>query len=610
MHVKYVPHFTVVVTAVMAVIATLSIMGAASAQSHMPAYERPGALACSSKCVGDPINTGSGNLYEEYVDYSSKGPYPLVFYRAYNNMVAEENLSPDGAFENLGRGWSTNVDRHLFITMNPLPPGKTQVGPCMIQGQAYMCPPADPTSNRPYVIGITLWRKDGGQGIFYYDGLGKPAIGTKFNSERGTSGELQITSVSAANRVTGYLYTCVGGDEDPTCTDGEREAYDGTGRLLYTEDEKGLRQSYQYDAAGALVSVTDPFGRKLRFAYDSQRRLQTLTDPAGGTITYAYDSIGNLATVTFQDQTQTRYIYEDVANPHSLTGVIDQDGNRYVTWQFDQQGRAISSTLADGIDQVRVIYNPGGSADVIEPERPDRHLTFTSINGKQMMTTSSAPCQNCNVKAITYDKNGFIDSETDFQGNTTQYSHDAAGREISSSPQDADTESPPLPGYDAHGLLVSLTYPDGSKTGFSYDSQGNVSAIKDSKGRVVRFPRYDAHGNPLSIIDEHGVETTLVYDPEQHLISRTAAGRKTEYRYDGAGQLTKVIVPGGAYVEYEYIAAHRLTNIKDSLGDTISFTLNGHGWPIGEHVFNNAQPNLTPKQIIDQMDSLIRPKNN
>lgn len=69
------------------------------------------------QCSGDPINTGSGNIHEEAVDYRGSGSFPLVFSRVYNSVLATESYSPNQASinEDMGLGWSTNVGAHLFI---------------------------------------------------------------------------------------------------------------------------------------------------------------------------------------------------------------------------------------------------------------------------------------------------------------------------------------------------------------------------------------------------------------------------------------------------------------------------------------------------------------
>ena len=43
----------------------------------------------------------------------------------------------------------------------------------------------------------------------------------------------------------------------------------------------------------------------------------------------------------------------------------------------------------------------------------------------------------------------------------------------------------------------------------------------------------------------------------------------TGFDYDNAGQLVKVTLPDDGFLRYQYDAAHRLTEIVDSLGNVI-----------------------------------------
>lgn len=104
----------------------------------------------------------------------------------------------------------------------------------------------------------------------------------------------------------------------------------------------GLSQTLTYDpVTGHLSAVTDPFGHSLTFAYDANGRLSTMTDPNGGITTYTYDdtnNVGNLSTVTYPDGKFKSYKYNEPGYvaaytnfPHALTGIVDENNNRYAS---------------------------------------------------------------------------------------------------------------------------------------------------------------------------------------------------------------------------------------------------------------------------------------
>jgi RHS repeat-associated protein len=402
--------------------------------------------------VGDPINPGSGNVYVTRQDYKGSGPFPLVLARAYNSLIAGEGTSPDGLDQTLGFGWTNGFAAHLFADMT-----SEQYSVCTDNdtlthsgssnpdyGIQYVCPsfvgPNTPTA-------AIIWRGDGSRQVFNGQyAYGSPSSGLV--PQPGTTGQLTYS---------GEIYTYLRND-------GYSETYNSLGQLTAVKDPHGLQQTYAYNSNGQLTSITDPTSRQMVFAYYTSGRIQTVTAPSStaatgtATITYGYDASGNLQTVTYTDSNNASYSsvityeYNDSALPHAMTGVRDEDGNEYLAWSYnDTTGQATCSELApsanapstattctadaNGIGKVTIGYNSDGSADVTEATGLVRHLTFTSINGRYELASASAPCMSCGNKfaAITYDGNGdgYISSTTDFNGNVTNYTHDAAGRETS-----------------------------------------------------------------------------------------------------------------------------------------------------------------------------------
>ncbi|MGH8400118.1 MAG: hypothetical protein ACRESU_03360, partial [Gammaproteobacteria bacterium] len=352
-----------------------------------------------------------------------------------------------------------------------------------------------------------------------------------------------------------------------------------------------------------------------------------MTTPDGGVYTYGYDTKGNLASVQYPDNTTIQYLYANNTFPHAMTGLVNANGNQYATWSYDSKGRATASHLAGNADTVSIVYNSDGSADATEATGLVRHLTFTTINNKDLPVTASAPCPDCGDtdQSIGYDANGFINSTTDFDSNATNYTHDTSGLELSrteavgtaaertiTTQWDTTLRKPTLItepgrtttytydgvgrmlsktvtdtttsisrtttyGYNGSGLLATVTDPLGHATSFAYDAEGNLASITNALGQMTQITKYDANGDPLTIIDPNGVETDLAYDARQRLISRTVAGATTTFDYDAVGNLLKVTLPTGAYLQYSYDAAHRLTGIADNLDNTITYTLDALG---------------------------------
>ena len=578
-----------------------------------------------TRCQGpqqatDPINTASGNKFETVTDYRGAGPFPLTLSRTFNSVLATEGYSPGqySTGENLGPGWTSSIGAHLYV--NPMP---LQVLPCVepINQNQFLC--FDSVINPP--LEVTIWHADGSQDWFE---LSTPpqtlAAGTVFSNEQVGDGQLAVVNLPAPNTGTGFQFLR---------TDGYVELYNSSGQLLSVTNPNGLAQTYQYNTGSQVASVTDPFGRQLTFTYDANGRISSVINPIGGVYTYTYGASGNLTSVQYPDQSSTQYVYgENGAPPNALTGIIDEDGNRFASWGYDPNGQAISGSNAGNTNSATISYtndSAGGitSATVTEATGLVRTLTFTNINGVNLLTSSSAPCPTCGdkTKSLTYDANGFIARKTDFDGNVTLYTHDGFGNETSrteaygtasartiSTQWNLQLNQPALitePGrttaysydtqgrmlsktvtdtvtiavrttsyaYNGLGLLGSVTDPMGNVTNYSYDPQGNLSSVTNALNQVTQITQYDANGMPLTIVDPNGVITTLTYDPRQRLLTRTVAGATTRFAYDKVGNLTQVTLPTGSFLKYSYDAAHRLTGISDAVGDSIAYTLDNLG---------------------------------
>jgi len=117
--------------------------------------------------------------------------------------------------------------------------------------------------------------------------------------------------------------------------------------------------------AGLLIQVTDPVGRQLNLTWSKQERIASVTDPNSQTYAYAYDGNGNLTGVTHPDTTVRTYVYENTSCKNALTGIIDENGNRYSTHGYDSQCRATSTQQAGGAGLVTLSF--GSSTRRVRP---------------------------------------------------------------------------------------------------------------------------------------------------------------------------------------------------------------------------------------------------
>ncbi len=181
-----------------------------------------------SSLVGDPINAGTGNLFETQTDFTAPINTQLSFTRYYNSY--------DQSSVGLGVGWHSTYQRGLNAT----------------------------------ATAVTVTRPDGRQDIY-----------TKKGSSYVPDPDVTnvLTPVPATGTQTGWKLKLA---------DDSTENYSLTGLLTSITTRAGLTTTLTY-VGNLLTAVTGPFGHKLAFTYDTSNRVNTMTVPDGGKFTYGYD---------------------------------------------------------------------------------------------------------------------------------------------------------------------------------------------------------------------------------------------------------------------------------------------------------------------------------
>jgi RHS repeat-associated protein len=521
-----------------------------------------GAMCPISTLAGDPINVGTGNLFETQTDFAAAPNTQLSFTRYYNSL--------DTSSAGLGVGWHSTYHRGLSATAE----------------------------------GVTVTRADGRQDIYTKNG-------SSYVADPDVTSVL--TPVPATGTQTGWKLKLA---------DDSTENYTLTGLLTSIVTRAGLTTTLTYNAANRLTTVTGPFGHKLAFTYDTSNRVSTMTVPNGGRFTYLYDGHDNLASVTHPDSTTRFYLYQNTTYPDLLTGLIDESGNLFSSWTYDSQGRATSSQHAGGANLTKVTYT-NGTATTVTDARGNVH-TYTLATQYNLLKPTAISGVNCGcssggaAKAFTYDGNGFISSMTDFNGNVTTYVHNVLGEETSRTeasgtalartitttwsstfhlptkivePNRTTTCTYDANGnlltksvtagahtrnwtytYNTHGQVLTAKDPDNHVTTTTYDAKGDVATIKNALNQVTSFTSYDADGKVLSVTDPNGLVSAFAYDQLGRVLTKKVGTLKTSYVYAAPGMVSLLTLPDSSAYAYVYDAAHRLTQITDKAGDAIDYS--------------------------------------
>ncbi len=484
-----------------------------------------GVIDCSKSGytpTGNPINPGTGNKYQAETDY--KSGY-LEFSRYYNST----NLQSPGS------GYTSNWQHSYGSSLSSSPASSKAV--FRPDGKAFY-----------FILNATtnLWETDA---------------------------DINNTLVQlkdAANNPVGWKLTM--GDNNQT------ETYDVNGNLLTITTRDGLVQTLSYSSSatpvaiapkpGLLIGVTDPFGRSLSFTYDANSLLKTQVDPSGAITQYTYDALGNFTTVTYPDGGVKTYIYGELANtanvsqPSLLTGITDENGVRYATYTYDATGRATSTQHAGGAEQYSLNYttdlngNPLSTA-ITDPLGAVRTTQLAAVLGNVKGTGSSQPAgSGCSASAsnITYDANGNLASQIDFNGNLTCSTYDQTRN---------------LELYRVEGLPPGSSCP-ANLAAFTPAVGSSARLISTTWNPNYRFPAQ---------ITEPGRQTSYTYFPNGSLqtltIKDTAlnTSRSWNYSYDTAtGQIKTVDGPRTDVSDVTTYAYYTTAGANNAIGDLYTVT--------------------------------------
>lgn len=219
--------------------------------------------------------------------------------------------------------------------------------------------------------------------------------------------------------------------------------------LISSQTLDGATQHFTYASDSLLLQeVLDDQGRKLEVAWGSNGQVSSISGPAGKVL-YNYDapwgdypSWGTKARLVSVDYADAfgaivgsrHYHYEDPHSPFLLTGITDENGQRFSTYAYDENGRTVSSEHAGGTYHYSFAYPDDSTRIITDPLGTQRTIRLQYINSFGVATGESQPGGNgCTAgsNAITHDPQGNVTSRTDFNGNMTCFRYDMRNLETS-----------------------------------------------------------------------------------------------------------------------------------------------------------------------------------
>jgi RHS repeat-associated protein len=256
---------------------------------------------------------------------------------------------------------------------------------------------------------------------------------------------------------------------------------------------------------GDLLAEISPDGSSVSLTYDDDGRPLSLLGPAGGEWTWAYDEAGR--TVGQTDALGQRTVLR--WNGPRLVGVTDPSGHETLL-EYDAVGNLTALRTPDGAE-TRWAYDGLGRCVRVEDAAG-------------------------NVESRQFDILGQAVRVQEPDGNTRELSYDGEGNVVRAKDKQYDVRF----SYGGMNRLLSRTQA-GTTVHFVYDTEEQLVAIHNEVGAVYRF----ALSPTGEVTEEHGFD-----------------GLRRTYQRDKAGQVQKVLRPGGLTTQYTYDAADRVVALR------------------------------------------------
>ena len=206
-----------------------------------------------------------------------------------------------------------------------------------------------------------------------------------------------------------------------------------------------------------------------------------VVDPAGNTYAMTYDTYGNCSLwpsgCEFAGKPNLRtFLYENPIYVSALTGIVDEEGQRYATYTYDSQGRATRTEHSGGVNTYTIAFNADGSSAVTDPLGTTRTFGYSLVVNAIKRIGISQPCTTCGdgAQANTYDGSGNVASRTDFNNKKVCYAYDTARNletaRIEGHPVDGNlldslglAAQPPRRPQDHNDVELNLASPSGDR---------------------------------------------------------------------------------------------------------------------------------------------------
>ncbi|EEU9122232.1 RHS repeat protein [Escherichia coli] len=394
------------------------------------------------------------------------------------------------------------------------------------------------------------------------------------------------------------------------------------GQLSRYTAADGAEWQYRYDERGLLSNITDPAGQTWTQQCDERGLPVSLVSPQGEETRLAYTPQGLLSGIFRQDERRLGIEYDHHNRPETLTDVMGREhhteysghdlpvkmrgpGGQSVRLQWQQHhklsGIERAGTGAEGFRYDRhgnlLAYTDGnGVVWTMEYGPFDLPVARTDGEGHRWQyrydkdTLQLTEVINPQGESYRYilDNCGRVTEERDWGGVVWRYRYDADGL---CTARVNGLEETILYSRDAAGRLAEIITPEG-KTQYAYDKSGRLTGIFSPDG-ISQRTGYDERGRVN--VTTQGRRAIEYHHPDEHTVIRCILPPederdrhpdesllKTTYRYNAAGELTEIILPGDETLTFSRDEAGREVLRHSNRGFACEQGWNAAGQPVSQ----------------------------
>ncbi|ENY4274073.1 AHH domain-containing protein, partial [Escherichia coli O43:H2] len=314
--------------------------------------------------------------------------------------------------------------------------------------------------------------------------------------------------------------------------------YDHHNRPETLTDVMGREHHTEYSGHDLPVKMRGPGGQSVRLQWQQHHKLSGIERAGTGAEGFSYDRHGNLLAWTDGNGVVWTMEYGPFDLPVART---DGEGHR---WQY----RYDKDTL-----QLTEVINPQGESYRYILDNCGRVTEERDWGGV--------------VWRYRYDADGLCTARVNGLEETILYSRDAAGRLAEIITPEGKTQY----AYDKSGRLTGIFSPDGISQRTGYDERGRVNVTTQGR-RTIEYHYPDEHTVIRCILPP---EDERDRHPDESLL-------KTTYRYNAAGELTEVILPGDETLTFSRDEAGREVLRHSNRGFACEQGWNAAGQPVSQ----------------------------